>query len=197
MSIFLVHDWRNSIADSDIVSTTTATENRVMTPITENEFEFPELAPSHSSKKKTAWSKTGRNFTRAVPEPGRTYKIHVHGKQQVIALKKGQLELQSVINDKRDGGSLWECIETAGWLGFRNIVSGTYMGRDSRGGLEAKKSHHKDWESFCIRQNPLGGYTILVKHVYGEGLWKVAIAKNGKSLLETEASGAQWDFEMV
>lgn len=185
-------DWED---DRDVESISTLTEDGIMTPTTETENNFPEWKIPRASMA-TSLSDSERDFIQAVPQPDKTYKIHLHGTDLLITLEEGQLQLQRSNLEKPGGGWFWTCVEKSGWLGFRNHVSGTYLGRDSKGGLQATRKHHKDWESFCVRHDPRGGYTILVKY-YGDGLWKVALSADRKGLIETEDRGVQWDFEEV
>ncbi|EHK16727.1 uncharacterized protein TRIVIDRAFT_227578 [Trichoderma virens Gv29-8] len=92
-------------------------------------------------------------------------------------------------------GFLWMCRKRAGWYGFQNVVSGTYLGRDGSGVIRAAQLNQRSDEYFMAERHPDGGYILLIKH--GEELWQVAISEDGQSLVEVKADkgpGTAWDF---
>lgn len=79
----------------------------------------------------------------------------------MITLLDGQIMLTQA--DGR-GSIYWECVETKGWLGFRNIVSGGFLGHDIEGTLRCSAEQHQGWEYFCARARPEGGFVLLMTH---------------------------------
>ncbi|CAG8950367.1 hypothetical protein HYFRA_00006860 [Hymenoscyphus fraxineus] len=121
----------------------------------------------------------------SAPWPGSTYLIRSYNTHQVITLKEGSLVLENQAGDA--GGWKWACVEKKGWLGFRNIVSGTYIGHDSSRNFRAAMPHHHAWEHFCVRPHPDGGYLILMLH--GDTFWKMCEGPTGDRLVEKPFDG--------
>ncbi|KAH7141356.1 hypothetical protein B0J13DRAFT_57589 [Dactylonectria estremocensis] len=129
--------------------------------------------------------------TEAVPGPDEIFIIRHRQSGMAITLADGQLQLCEGLNPP--GGFHWRCVEKEGWLGFRNCVSGTYIGHDERKRFVARVSHHKPHEYFCVRPHPKkGGYELLMRH--GNELWRMDVSKDGKALVESKQEGATWDF---
>ncbi|PSR82027.1 hypothetical protein BD289DRAFT_438234 [Coniella lustricola] len=102
------------------------------------------------------------------PQPGKTYKIHHRETRELVTLMAGGITLLSA-DAQPGGGWFWECVETDGWLGFRNTVSGLYLGHndelpDTSHLLHAIAPHHRAWEHFMVRLAPNGAHYILVRH---------------------------------
>ncbi|KAK7432535.1 hypothetical protein QQZ08_000742 [Neonectria magnoliae] len=127
----------------------------------------------------------------AVPGPDEVFIIRHREHGLVITLVDGQLQLCTKLSPQ--GGFHWRCVEKDGWLGFRNSISGTYIGHDERKKFIARVSHHKGHEKFCVRPHPKkGGYELLMRH--GNELWRMDMGSDGKTLVETKQEGATWDF---
>jgi hypothetical protein len=92
------------------------------------------------------------------------------------------------------GGCHWECVKQSGWYGFRNVVSGRYLGHDTKGNIIAKVLQHNVNEYFKTDREVGGGYALQSYH--GNDLAQVGISKDGKSLIdrEEEAEEVTWDF---
>ncbi|KAK6613766.1 hypothetical protein H4I96_00087 [Botrytis cinerea] len=151
----------------------------------------PILTPTHSSID----DYFGKTIDNAVPEPGGIFMIRKRGYGKMITLEDGNLQLKP---DSGMGGCHWVCVEKDGWLGFRNCISGTYIGHDGRGKFYAKATRHKDYESFCVRKHPDGDYLLLTRH--WSKLWKMDIKRNDdglNELVETETGGTTWQFVKV
>ncbi|KAK6591851.1 hypothetical protein H4I96_12128 [Botrytis cinerea] len=137
-----------------------------------------------------------RAIDNAVPEPGEIFIIREGDHGRMITLKDGKLRLDSDVSQM--GGCHWICVEKDGWLGFRNCISGTYIGHDGSGNFYAQATLHKNWESFCVRKHPNGGYLLLTRH--WSKLWKMDIKKSSDGLdelIETETGGTTWEFAKV
>lgn len=153
--------------------------------------------PSHSSEA----TMTGSNsivatiLEPAVPGPDETFLIRHRETSGTITLIDGQLRLCDELT--LQGGFHWRCEEKDGWLGFRNCVSGTYIGYDDKKKFIARVTHHRDHEYFCVRPHARkGGYELLTRH--GQKLWRMGVADDGKTLVEiTQGEGATWDFHRI
>ena len=132
-----------------------------------------------------------------VPWPGSTFIIRCVSSGQVITLLDGQ----TVLTQLGSRGSIhWECVETKGWLGFRNIVSGKFLGHDSKGRLCCSAEGHKSWEYFCTRMRPEGGCVLLMTHY--ERLWHVGMKEEEgveklAKIKEGGSDGLVWEFVKV
>ncbi|OQD80392.1 hypothetical protein PENANT_c036G03790 [Penicillium antarcticum] len=95
------------------------------------------------------------------PSEGRLFIIRDPNTELVIGLNEGILTLVP----ERNGyvcGIYWLCVESENmWLGFRNAISGTYIGHDNKRKFIADKKWHRGHESFCVRQHPDGGHVML------------------------------------
>lgn len=161
------------------VSLMSLSDDGIMTP-TSSDFAKPSLT----------------EYVPSVPGPGKTYKIHLKNTGKVITLTEGRVVLQSPAEAQRGRGYYWACVETGNWLGFRNHVSGTFLGHDARSGLCAHATHHKFYESFCVRHHRDGGYLLLVRYQQDGEMRQVGCTPDGKTLLEKKG-GVQWVFEEV
>jgi hypothetical protein len=130
----------------------------------------------------------------SVPWPGSTFIIRSVSSGQVITLLDGQIVLAPLGGR---GSIHWACMETKGWLGFRNHVSGGFLGHDKHGNLRCTASWHQTWEYFCVRMRPEGGYVLLMTH--WDGLWHVGIKEHGKLAKcgEGGSYGTIWEFVKV
>lgn len=105
-------------------------------------------------------------------------------------------------NYKYPRGSHWHCVENRqGWLGFRNVVSGTYLDHNNKRRawrLRAKADQHREWGWFCARQHPSGGHILLVKHWNGFQPIKVGGNSHRELLVGEEGDDAtRWEFIKV
>ncbi|CAG8976591.1 hypothetical protein HYALB_00002104 [Hymenoscyphus albidus] len=141
-----------------------------------------------------------------IPWPGSAYVIRSCLERRVLTLAHGCLELKD--QPVHAGGWKWECVEKDGWLGFRNTVSGTYLGHDGAGTFRATALRHAAWEYLGMRKCPEGGYLLLTVH--GWKLRKMDTAKGSNTLVETEMirsrsgidgiireGGSLWEFVKV
>jgi hypothetical protein len=135
--------------------------------------------------------------TSSVPWPGSTFIIRNSLTGQVLTLLSGQL----ILSPPGSRGSIhWKCVETKGWLGFRNTVSGRFLGHDARGNLCCSAGEQKGWENFCVRLHPEGGYVLLMTHF--ERLWHVGskVERGVETLAKTGDGGNDgiiWEFVKV
>ncbi|TVY17369.1 hypothetical protein LARI1_G004806 [Lachnellula arida] len=133
----------------------------------------------------------------SVPWPNSTFIIRCLSSGHVLTLIDGKVRLAP------PGGRAsiyWACVETKGWLGFRNVSSGKYLGYGPRGNLICVADRHQNWENFCVRLRPDGGYVLLVTE--WERLWHVGMKMvRGVEILakvgEGGSDGVVWEFVRV
>jgi hypothetical protein len=134
----------------------------------------------------------------SVPWPGSTFIIKSAASGEVITLRDGKIALAL----PSDLGSIyWDCVETKGWLGFRNIATGLFLGHDKNFGIWCVARGHQGWENFCVMARPEGGYVLLMRHGRDK-LWPVGIRMEEgiKMLAKIENSvseGTVWEFVKV
>ncbi|KAI0426775.1 hypothetical protein F5Y09DRAFT_317978 [Xylaria sp. FL1042] len=134
-----------------------------------------------------------------VPEPGWIYMIRDIDSEKAITLLEGRLTLEFPSGTR--GGWQWTCEELPdGWIGFREVVSGRFLGRDNRGGFYAQATKLKAWESFVLRPRELGGYNLCVKN--WSALTAIAVSNLislSPKLVEasTADDAARWEFVKV
>ncbi|KAG4424957.1 hypothetical protein IFR04_001928 [Cadophora malorum] len=110
----------------------------------------------------------------SVPWPGNSYIIRSAISRHVLTLIEGQV----ILAPPSGKGSIhWACVQTKGWLGFKNTASGSYLGHGKHGNLICSAGKHQSWENFCVRMTPDGDYILLMTHF--ERLWHVG-SKNDK-----------------
>ena len=100
-------------------------------------------------------------YLNMVPWPGSLFIIRSVTSGHVITLHDGHIALAP---PGGPGSIHWECVETKGWLGFRNNVSGKYLGHDKKGNLCCSVDKHQGWEYFNARARPEGGCVLLMQH---------------------------------
>ncbi|KAI1308090.1 hypothetical protein F5Y03DRAFT_351162 [Xylaria venustula] len=97
-----------------------------------------------------------------VPEPNGVYMIRDLISQKAITLVDGHVTL--LRDAGTQGGWHWKFEERSDlYVGFRNTVSGKYLGRDNKGGFCALYGKLDGWESFQLRHRQSGGYNLLGK----------------------------------
>jgi hypothetical protein len=133
----------------------------------------------------------------SIPWPGSTFILRCVSSGHVLTLLDGEIKLAPAGNR---GSIHWNCIETKGWLGFQNPVSGRYLGHDAQGKLIASAGRHQGWENFCVRLRPEGGYVLLMTHF--ERLWPVGmkLERGVENLAKVEGGstdGIVWEFVKV
>ncbi|KAI1193111.1 hypothetical protein F5X97DRAFT_339373 [Nemania serpens] len=138
----------------------------------------------------------------SVPVPKETYMIRNIDTGRAITVEEGHLTLK--LPGGTRGGWHWHCVERdGGWLGFREAVSGKYLGRDGMGGFQVKFNHFVDWESFCLRPLEEGGYHLLVleesNNRYSSSyLHRMGISDDGELVMvNTAAEATRWEFVKV
>ena len=132
-----------------------------------------------------------------VPWPGSIFIIRCVTSGRVITLLDGQIAL----NAPGGRGSIyWTCVETKGWLGFQNVVSGMFLGHDTKGNLHCSAKRHLSWEYFNVRMRPEGGCVLLMTHF--DKLWHVGVKTEANveklaKIAEGGSDGMTWEFVKV
>jgi hypothetical protein len=190
----LMSDLKRSV-DSD-ADTHSLINNSFNTPAT-SDYSPTEIMEEVNSVDAT------QPISSSVPWPSSTFIIRYSKTGEVLTLVDGQLVLT------KPGGRgcfRWDCVENNGWLGFRNEVSGKYIGIDYQAELVCTVMHHKWYEQFIARPVPEGGYLLLMRHEgktfggCGDTLRLVGTKeKDGKKKLSKveSADGIIWDFVRV
>lgn len=132
-----------------------------------------------------------------VPWPGSTFIIRSVSCGRVLTLLDGKITLTELGSR---GSIHWVCMETKGWFGFRNTVSGKFLGHDRQGLLCCSAERHQGWEKFCSRMRPEGGCVLLMTE--WDKLWHVGFKKvQGVEKLAKIGDGASdglvWEFAKV
>ncbi|OJJ86335.1 uncharacterized protein ASPGLDRAFT_102845, partial [Aspergillus glaucus CBS 516.65] len=142
------------------------------------------------------------------PYKGATFIIRDPQSGLAITLKDGKLGLapgdkeNAFVNCDNGRGSHWRCVENKDrWLGFKNAVSGEFIGHDNKKKnwrFMAKAEAHREWEFFCVRQHSDGGHELLVKHWGGFRAMQVGGNDNKELVVADEGdSGTAWEFLQV
>ena len=132
-----------------------------------------------------------------VPWPDSTFIIRSITTGHVLTLLDGRVTLTA---PGGRGSIHWQCVETKGWLGFRNTVSGRFLGHDDKGRLKCSAGKQLGWENFCVRVRPDGGCVLLMTH--WERLWCVDVREDGGGthlckVGDGVEKGASWEFVKV
>ncbi|KAK4458621.1 hypothetical protein QBC42DRAFT_156663, partial [Cladorrhinum samala] len=135
------------------------------------------------------------------PSPGQSFMITDRACEHALSLQNGNLKLISLAATNPFGTAgcwVWECVESNGWLGFKNWASGTYLGHNgSAQVLWAERKHHKGHEQFCVRQVD-GGYVLLMESWGKLGKVGAAIHKDGPQWkVVLEGTPVVWNFVKV
>ncbi|KAI0908763.1 hypothetical protein F4823DRAFT_597635 [Ustulina deusta] len=173
--------------------TTTGSTSKITMPSTSGAVNTPTHTTDDDASVSCATFTTNDDGIASVPVPGRTYMIGDFDTGRAIIMEEGHLSLKLVSGTS--GGWHWHCVERdGGWLGFREAVSGNYLGRDGRGGFQAKFKHFDGWESFCLRPLEEGGYHLLA--IDKSSFRRMGIAGDGGKLIEvkTAAEATRWAF---
>jgi hypothetical protein len=133
----------------------------------------------------------------SVPWPGSTFIIRSVSSGHVITLLDGQVTLAP---PGGRGSMHWDCVEAKGWLGFRNNVSGRFLGHDPRGRLICSADRQQGWENFVAQLKPDGGYVLLLTHF--ERLWHIGLKEERgierlAKLGDGPSNGMVWEFVKV
>lgn len=131
----------------------------------------------------------------SIPYPGKIFMLRDNETGKVLTLLDGDVSLQPP--GTRGSAYHWICEEHNGWLGFKNVASGTYLGHNFWGNIYAAASRHNLWENFCVRIQPNGGFVLLMMQAFT--LWPVKKRTEGgqQRLFKTEApvkDGNIWNF---
>ncbi|CAJ2503820.1 Uu.00g112140.m01.CDS01 [Anthostomella pinea] len=175
----------NFETDRDFCSTTTGTP--LPTPMTTPTQSVTDGTPSHAAFPPVI----------TVPCAGWTFLIRHQVSGLVITLREGILTLEHETRSKGWGGCHWACVENDGWFGFRNIVSGTYIGHNGKGEFIADAKHHGGHEFFVTKPHPEGGYWLLTLHNWKCMNMAIMAEQTPSKLVVSADRGAAWEFLSV
>ena len=208
-------------APTDIAS---VTRSSTPTPAASN-YESAPSSPSGGTQKSRP--PPSRYTRHAAPLPGQTFILLEASTGRALTLIDGNLRLVHVpdpdlisITDNSNSNSNsntsssdisvppcvakgqcnwhWHCVETAGWLGFRNAASGTFLGHDMWQNIIARVYKHNGWEWIAVRPAPGGpegkGWYLMVTH--WERLYKIKfLEQQGGALVAMDSvDGTVWEF---
>ncbi|KAI1639387.1 hypothetical protein F4809DRAFT_139896 [Biscogniauxia mediterranea] len=189
--------------DTDSVYTPTHTTDSEVSPRAYASSSPPPALPPRrpfsvlstaSTRTSTSTSTIAASGTACAPEAPHAYMIRDLATGKALALRDGRLTLTHEAGEA--GGWRWRCTERDddGWLGFRESVSGCYLGRDGAGGMCARATKHRAWEALLLRPLRDGGYHILTCDWWR--LRRVALAPDGAALVESRDRGEalRWEF---
>ena len=133
-----------------------------------------------------------------VPWPGSAFAIRHIGSGHFIGLDDGgNVRLKAVENVGARESCHWRCHEKDGWFGFRH--EGRFLGHSGEKDMHAESKHHKEWESYCIRKHPEGGYQIMSPR--SKTFWYLGVDKSGQKVVRVEhgndVRATTWDFTKV
>jgi hypothetical protein len=105
------------------------------------------------------------SISSSTPWPGNTYLISHATTSHVISLAHGHVTLSP------PGSTMssihWQCHDNNGWIGFRNGVNGKWLGYDKGHLLICTAGRPQEWEQFCVRAVPDGGFVLMMTHWHG------------------------------
>jgi len=107
----------------------------------------------------------------------------------------GGLCLQD-LNEAGRAESSWLCVESDGYLGLLNSKTGRYIGHNGKGVMQALVTNFGSWECITTRDQPGGGYKLLVPN-WWYSLKTVVVAEDGKTLVKRDHGNTLWDFIQV
>ncbi|KAL5408951.1 hypothetical protein PMIN03_006215 [Paraphaeosphaeria minitans] len=133
--------------------------------------------------------------TSSVPQPGKTFLVRERKSGLLLTLLDGVVSLHPAGN--LGSAYHWSCHERKGWLGFKSVAAGRWLGHDLANTLQATAAHHQGSESFCLRFMPKGGYVLLMKQ--WDQLWPVKKKQeNGVQKAEAPTNHRLvWEFVAV
>ncbi|KAI0096717.1 hypothetical protein GGR51DRAFT_494778 [Nemania sp. FL0031] len=135
------------------------------------------------------------NFSPRAPSPGKTYIIRHRKSGKVVALKRGRLGLED--DSDPEISCRWDCMQTLGWLGFRDTASDSFLGRDGNFAFRASEKLHLPWEWFVVAAQGNEGCHLQSPHWLS--LRWVGIGNDGRTLVDvtSSAEAALWEFVEV
>lgn len=165
----------SDIDDNPTIYTPTTPPETIATSHPEDDSHFDPTKPSSS-----------------IPWPGSTFILRNPSSGRVLTLLDGQVVLAS---PGGRGCIYWACVESKGWLGFKNISSGKYLGHNVFGDIICGAGEHQGWENFCVRMNPEGKFVLLLTH--WEKLWFVTAGTDALWKCPERGDAVIWEFVKV
>ncbi|EMD92028.1 hypothetical protein COCC4DRAFT_145153 [Bipolaris maydis ATCC 48331] len=171
--------------DSHTMYTPTTTASEHTLPGTLSDYYYPEREEAVPAQ---------------IPRHGCTYILRATScdDDSVLTLVNGSVVLAA--RDTTHGSIYWECVETQGWLGWRNCSSNRFLCHDGNGRLKCTAELGSGWRQFTVTPVPKGGYVMQMLDWWTlrpvvvdpeAGLRK--LGRNGDKLSE----GVVWEFIKV
>lgn len=103
-------------------------------------------------------------------------------------------EIQLLPKPSPSSGSFWYCVRMGGWYGFRNTVSGTYLGYNPYSSICAIERQQSSSEYLTAEKDVNGGYILNVFRPSDSHLMPVSVSKRNKLLFPQNEGGTAWDL---
>jgi hypothetical protein len=116
--------------------------------------------PDPQDKENNAPAKHPSTKSSSSPEADSTYMIRSISSTDYLTLLRGEVVLAP---SGVQGSQYWECVKLDGWLGFRNVASYGFLGREGSWALCCGAQNHREWEKFHI-VNRDEGFVMLMTH---------------------------------
>jgi hypothetical protein len=122
-----------------------------------------------------------------------TFVIRDREKRRIITLSDGKLQMEDKVTGR--DGIYWICGSINSCFGFRNSVSGAFIGRDGKGKYVCSALSQTSDELFSPSPHPDGGYRLGALQM---NVGAIGIGKDGKELVEVDwKDGTAWEFVKV
>lgn len=153
--------------------------------------------PTATSENADTSPEENHDLSPSIPSHELTVIIRSISSGQVITLIDGNVVLAS---PGSCGSIHWTCVETEGWIGFRNRVSNKFLCHDGNGRLKCTADQRDGWRQFTVTPMPDEGYIMQMLDWWKlrpividaeKGLQK--LGRNGNNLSE----GIVWEFIKV
>lgn len=152
--------------------------------------------PTTTSDTFTADLPENHSQVSSVPSHDFTFIIRSVSSGHVITL----LDEQVVLAPPGGPGSIhWACIETEGWLGFRNRTSNRFLCHDG-GRLKCLAKQQDKWRHFTVTPVPKGGYIMQMLDWWTLRPIVIDVEKGLRTLGRTGdklSDGIIWEFIMI
>ncbi|ESA41912.1 hypothetical protein NCU06081 [Neurospora crassa OR74A] len=214
---------RSESSPSDSSSTSSGSSSYMNAPAYESAPTSPSYAAAQESKPGPPPS-SSRYTRHADPQPNQSFILLEASTGRALTLIDGNLTLVHVpdpdlisLTDQKGSDPYlfpnsgaeqpcivkgqcnwhWHCVENAGWLGFRNAASGTFLGHDMWQNIIARVYRHQGWEFMTVRPAlERKGWYLMVTH--WEKLHKINFLEERRAFVATNPEeGTVWEFVRV
>ncbi|KAH6976772.1 hypothetical protein EDB80DRAFT_739514 [Ilyonectria destructans] len=130
----------------------------------------------------------------SIPTQNSWFIIRIRDEGKYLSVIDGKVCLHETLHPW--GGFRWRCMKNDGWFGFREFVTGRYLGCD-KGDVVIRALKQTGKEYFAISHQPEGGYHLSVFHEDANNvkeLRQMKADRDGKLLFELKGRAALWEF---